>query len=305
MMTNKKVVTRASKLALIQTGNIIKELSSYTEEKIKTIKISTKGDRNTRVSLDELGGRGIFIGDLEAMLLKKEADFAVHSMKDLDGLMDEHLTLAAVAKREDPRDALISRYNEPLKELKPGAVIGTSSARRSAQIKALRPDLETEWIRGPIDSRIEQLKEGKFDAIILAVAGLNRMNRQAEITEYLDISECVPAVAQGAIAIQCRKDDTETLKLLKNLNHPETARAVAIEKEILKALDQDETVPIGVYADVSEASSQVTVYASVCSIDGKKVIRSMQTGENPSELVLADLFKQGAKELIKQAKQVK
>lgn len=304
-MKMKKVVTRQSKLALIQTENVVKGLAHYLEKPVEVIKVSTKGDRNRSVSLDKVGGKGIFIGDLEEKLLNKEADFAVHSMKDLDGIMDDRLTLAAVAKREDPRDALISRYNESLKELKPGAIIGTSSARRSAQIKALRPDLETRWIRGPIDQRIEQLREGKYDAIILAVAGLNRLKKENEITEYLDIEECVPAVAQGAIAIQCRKDDSETLKLLKNLNHPETERAVAIEKEILHALDQDETVPIGIYADVSETSNQITVYASVCSFDGKQVLKSIQTGENPSEMIINDLIEQGAKELIKQAKRVK
>src|SRR5699024_3817327 len=160
------------------------------------------------VALDKVAGTNIFINDLETLFKDKNIDFAVDSMKDLNADIDPHFTIAAVPEREYPHDSLISKDPLKLAYLVIGAFIGNSSARCSAQIKAIRPDLETQWIRGPIDSRIEQLDNGNFDAIVLAVAGLNRMNLSDEvITEYLEIDEFVPSVAQGALAIQCRADD--------------------------------------------------------------------------------------------------
>ena len=266
------VGSRESKLAMIQTKFIIKELEKKNIKNDCVIrKISTKGDRILNVALNQVGGTGIFIEDLEALLRSKEIDFAVHSMKDLAPRLDDDFIIASVPKREDPRDALLSNNHIKLADLRVGAVIGTSSARRSAQIKAIRPDIETKWIRGPIDSRVEQLKNGDFDAIILAVAGLNRLNMSEDnITEYLEIDKFIPSVAQGALAIQCRKDDIEMIEILRLLNDEDTEKSVLAERYMVSLLDEDDVSPIGVYVDYSDELYKM--YVSVASINGDKVI---------------------------------
>src|SRR5699024_1184900 len=214
----------------------------------------------------------------ETLLKDKKIDFAVHSMKDLNADMDPQFTIAAVPEREDPRDALISKDHLKLADLAKGAIIGTSSARRSAQIKAIRPDLETQWIRGPIDSRIEQLNNGNFDAIVLAVAGLNRMNLSDEvITEYLEIDEFVPSVAQGALAIQCRADDEEMVQILRGINNPIAEATIRAERYTLSLLDEDDKAPIGVHASLKD--NQLTIYVSIASLTGiDKFVPSVAQG---------------------------
>ncbi len=300
------VGTRESKLAMIQTNYIINQLNKVkVKNPIQIKKIATKGDKILNVALDKVGGTGIFIKDLETLLRNKEIDFAVHSMKDLNPEIDEDFVIAAVPEREDPRDAFISRNHLKLADLKPGAVIGTSSARRGAQIKAIRPDLVTKWIRGPIDSRIEQLNNGDFDAIILAVAGLNRMNLSKEvITEYLEIDRFVPSVAQGALAIQCRKDDKELINILKLLNDPLAEKATQAERYTLSLLDEDERAPIGVYAFYK--NNQITIHTSIASLEGTQLLNYAATGENYQDVaqeVAKELISQGALTIIETSKQ--
>ncbi len=300
------VGSRESKLAMIQTNFIIEALKKEgINNPIKIKKIATKGDKILNVALDKVGGTGIFIKDLETLLRDEKIDFAVHSMKDLDSQMHPDFTIAAIPEREDPRDALISKDHIKLADLKKGAVIGTSSARRGAQIKAIRPDLKTMWIRGPIDSRIEQLNKGNFDAIILAVAGLNRMNLSDEvITEYLEIDRFVPSVAQGALAIQCRKSDLDMINILKVINDPLTEQATLAERYTLSLLDEDDQAPIGVYASVKD--EKITIYASIASLEGTDLITYSASGEDYKEVakkVANELISRGALDIIKNSKQ--
>lgn len=300
------VGSRESKLAMIQTHFIIDKLKEIgINYPIKIEYIATKGDKILDVALDKVGGTGIFIEDLETLLQNKKVDFAVHSMKDLNPDMNPEFMIAAVPEREDPRDALISTDHIKLSDLKEGAVIGTSSARRGAQIKAIRPDLNTKWIRGPIDSRIEQLNQGDFDAIILAVAGLNRMNLSEKvITEYLEIDRFVPSVAQGALAIQCRADDEEMIEILKLLNDKSTEQATKAERYTLSLLDEDDKAPIGVYANFE--SDQITIYLSIASLNGTKLLTTSATGNDykiVAKQVADELIAQGAIEIIENSKQ--
>ncbi|HLR59728.1 MAG TPA: hydroxymethylbilane synthase [Pseudogracilibacillus sp.] len=302
------VGSRESKLAMIQTHLIIDKLKEIgINYPIKIEKIATKGDKILDVALDKVGGTGIFIEDLETLLQNKKVDFAVHSMKDLSPDMNPEFTIAAVPEREDPRDALISKDHIKLSDLKEGAVIGTSSARRGAQIKAIRPDLNTKWIRGPIDSRIEQLNQGDFDAIILAVAGLNRMNLSEKvITEYLEIDRFVPSVAQGALAIQCRADDEEMIEILKLLNDKSTEQATKAERYTLSLLDEDDKAPIGVYANFE--SDQITIYLSIASLNGTKLLITSATGNDykvVAKKVADELIAQGALDIIENSKRGK
>lgn len=300
------VGSRESKLAMIQTNFIIDKLTELgISNPIKIEKIATKGDKILNVALDKVGGTGIFIKDLEMLLRNKEIDFAVHSMKDLSPGMNPDFMIAAVPEREDPRDALISKDHIKLADLKVGAVIGTSSARRGAQIKAIRPDLKTKWIRGPIDSRIDQLNNGDFDAIILAVAGLNRMNLSAEvITEYLEIDRFIPSVAQGALAIQCRTVDQEMIDILKLLNDPATEQATHAERYTLSLLDEDDKAPIGVFANFE--AGQISIHASVASLKGTKLITYAASGEDYKQVakqVANELISKGALDIIDKSKQ--
>lgn len=302
------VGSRESKLAMIQTHFIIDKLKEIgINYPIKIENIATKGDKILDVALDKVGGTGIFIEDLETLLQNKKVDFAVHSMKDLNPDMNPEFMIAAVSEREDPRDALISTDHIKLSDLKEGAVIGTSSARRGAQIKAIRPDLNTKWIRGPIDSRIEQLNQGDFDAIILAVAGLNRMNLSEKvITEYLEIDRFVPSVAQGALAIQCRADDEEMIEILKLLNDKSTEQATKAERYTLSLLDEDDKAPIGVYANFE--SDQITIYLSIASLNGTKLLTTSATGNDykiVAKKVADELIAQGALDIIENSKRGK
>jgi len=300
------VGSRESKLAMIQTELVINQLKENgITQPIKIEKIATKGDKILNVALDKVGGTNIFINDLETLLENKKIDFAVHSMKDLNADMDPQFTIAAVPEREDPRDALISKNHIKLADLKKGAIIGTSSARRSAQIKAIRPDLETQWIRGPIDSRIEQLNNGDFDAIVLAVAGLNRMKLSNDvITEYLEIDEFVPSVAQGALAIQCRADDEEMIHILRRINNPIAEATIRAERYTLSLLDEDDKAPIGVYASLK--NDQLTIYVSIASLAGTSLLTARATGKDYKQVakqVANELVSKGALDVIEQAKQ--
>lgn len=298
--------TRESKLAVTQAEWVKQTLENAgINNEIELKYVSTKGDQVLNVSLSEVGGTGIFSSDIEQLLYEKEIDFAVHSLKDLPINSDDKFVLAAIPEREDARDAFISRDHIKLKDLPKGAVVGTSSPRRQAQLKAIRPDIKTKWIRGPIDSRLEQLNDGNFDAIILAVAGLNRLNLSEDtITEYLPIKSFVPAFGQGALAIQCRKDDTELYNILRSINDEKAEKSTMTERALMKLLDEEDKAPIGVYAEV-DSDDTITLYSSVSSIDGEKILFDVSKGNDPLELsteVAKKLEDRGAKQLIDEAK---
>lgn len=299
------VGSRESKLAMIQTKWVIDELKRLgIKNDIEIRKMSTKGDRKLDVSLSEVGGSGIFIQDIEAALRQKEIDFAVHSMKDLPPVITDEFVIAAVPKREDHRDAYIAKDHVKLADLPAGAVIGTSSARRAAQMLSLRPDLKMKWIRGAVDSRLKQLEEGAYDAIILAVAGLNRLGLSDEtITEYLPADTFVPAVGQGALAIECRKDDVEMRNILSKINDEQTELGVITERQFVYLLDDEDKAPIGAYAYVE--NQLIHLHASVASIDGQHVLTESVQGTDPKVIAQEaanKLLNQGARDMIEQAK---
>ncbi|MFS8630981.1 MAG: hydroxymethylbilane synthase, partial [Bacillales bacterium] len=227
-----RVGSRRSKLALTQTNWVIKELKKIDPSlEFEVVEVVTKGDRILDVTLSKVGGKGLFVKEIEQKMIDKEIDMAVHSMKDMPAVLPDGLIIGCIPPREDHRDALISKNGIPLMELPPGAKVGTSSLRRSAQILAVRPDLEIKWIRGNIDTRLKKLQTEDYDAIILAAAGLSRMGWSEDIvTEYLDADICLPAVGQGALAIECREDDTELLALLKKLECKAARQAVTAER---------------------------------------------------------------------------
>ncbi len=298
------VGTRKSKLALIQTNWVIDELKKHHgEAQFKVQEIDTKGDQNLQVSLAKFGGQGVFLQELEEQLLAGDVDMAVHSLKDMPVDLPEGLTIACIPKREDYRDAYIANDDVPLAELKEGAVIGTSSVRRAAQILAMRPDVTTKWIRGPIDSRLKQLAAGDFDAIILAVAGLKRLGVHKEIiTEYLPENHFVPAIGQGALAIECREDDFEMKALLAAIHDEGTYQAVTAERLFVEAFEEGEQAPIGGCAYVLNDVIHLT--GMVISLDGQTMIHHRASGDNPKTVaqeVAKQLIDQGARDIIQKA----
>ncbi|WP_108669416.1 hydroxymethylbilane synthase [Peribacillus acanthi] len=301
------VGSRRSKLALTQTNWVINQLKSLGlpfEFEVK--EIVTKGDQILDVTLSKVGGKGLFVKEIEQALLDKEIDIAVHSMKDMPAVLPEGLTIGCIPFREDHRDALISKDGKTLDELPAGSIIGTSSLRRSSQILARRPDLEIKWIRGNIDTRLQKLKDEDYDAIILAAAGLARMGWKSEVvTEFLDTDFCLPAVGQGALSIECREDDQELLAQLSKFTCNKTKIAVEAERAFLDKMEGGCQVPIAGFATVDD-SENVTLTSLVASPDGKVIYKEMISGKDPVEVgheVASLLSKEGAKELIDKVKE--
>jgi hydroxymethylbilane synthase len=300
------VGSRKSKLALTQTNWVIeqlKKLGGPFEFEVK--EIVTKGDKILDVTLSKVGGKGLFVKEIEHAMLNKEIDMAVHSMKDMPAVLPEGLTIGCVPFREDHRDALISKGHIPFKELKPGAIIGTSSLRRSSQLLHARPDLEIKWIRGNVDTRLSKLEGEEYDAIILAAAGLSRLGWASDVvTEFLDADLCIPAVGQGALSIECREDDQELLELFEKFTCKKTERAVRAERAFLQKMEGGCQVPIAGFAHINDAD-EVVLNVLVASPDGEEIYKEELTGNDPEELgnkaadVLTD---KGAKELIDRVK---
>ncbi|MDQ6599843.1 hydroxymethylbilane synthase [Bacillus salipaludis] len=300
------VGSRRSKLALTQTNwviNQLKKLGAPFEFEVK--EIVTKGDKIQDVTLSKVGGKGLFVKEIEQAMLNKEIDMAVHSMKDMPAVLPEGLTIGCIPFREDHRDALISRDHIKLNDLKPGAIIGTSSLRRSAQLLVQRPDLEIKWIRGNVDTRLSKLKEEEYDAIILAAAGLSRLGWASKtVTEFLDADLCIPAVGQGALSIECREDDHELLELFEKFTCKKTELAVRAERAFLQKMEGGCQVPIAGFATV-EDNDEIALKVLVASPEGREVYKEELRGNNPEELGVqaADLLIQkGAKDLIDRVK---
>lgn len=296
------VGSRRSKLALTQTNWVIdqlKKLGAPFEFEVK--EIVTKGDQVLNVTLSKVGGKGLFVKEIEHDMLTKEIDMAVHSMKDMPGILPEGLIIGCIPEREDPRDVIISKNNLKLQDLPKGAIVGTSSLRRKSQILSVRPDLEVKWIRGNIDTRLKKLETDDYDAILLAAAGLSRMGWSSEVvTEYLEPDVCIPAVGQGALAIECREDDKELLKWFDKLTDKETELAVLCERTFLNKMEGSCKVPVGGYATVDD-DNQIEFVGFVASPDGKEIYKEAVKGENPIELgeIAGNrLIDRGAKKLI-------
>ncbi|QSS99132.1 hydroxymethylbilane synthase [Pontibacillus sp. ALD_SL1] len=276
--------SRKSQLALTQTDWVIeklKEIAPQNEYEVK--KIVTKGDQILDVTLSKVGGKGLFVKEIEQAMYDKEIDMAVHSMKDMPAETPEGLTIGCIPIREDHRDAYIANDNVAFRDLPKGAIVGTSSLRRAAQVLAARPDLKIKSIRGNIDTRLRKLKEEDFDAIVLATAGLKRMGWSDDvITEYLEPEVCVPAVGQGALAIECREDDREIRDLMDTLNHAYTHRTVMAERTFLDLLNGGCQVPIGGYAYLE--GDDIILTAMVGTPDGKTILKEEVRGQDPYEV---------------------
>ncbi|PKG21671.1 hydroxymethylbilane synthase [Niallia nealsonii] len=301
------VGSRKSKLAITQTNWVIdqlKKLDSSFEFEVK--EVVTKGDVILDVTLSKVGGKGLFVKEIEQAMLDKEIDIAVHSMKDMPAVLPKGLIIGCIPQREDHRDALISKNHIPLQELKEGAIVGTSSLRRGSQILSVRPDLQIKWIRGNIDTRLKKLETNDYDAIILAAAGLSRMGWTKDVvTEFLEPEVCLPAVGQGALAIECREDDKEILELLSKFSNEKTTRTVFAERAFLNKMDGGCQVPIAGYATIQE-NNEVSLTALVASPDGKKIFKQEVRGGNPVEVgeqAAAILTEKGAKKLIDELKE--
>ncbi len=279
MAKNRVVIgTRGSKLALWQAEWVKSELEKkHAGLSVELLRIKTTGDKITDVPLAQVGGKGLFVKEIEEALLDGRADLAVHSMKDVPTEFPDGLSLRAIAEREDPRDALISK-GVLFKDLPKGARVGTSSLRRQAQLLALRPDLEIAQLRGNLDTRLRKLDEGRYDAIILASAGVRRLGWEARITELLPPGTFLPAIGQGAIGIETRTDDDETNALIAFFDHRETSLVVRAERALLKRLEGGCQVPIAAYGTMSKDGLELSLTGLVASTDGKTIIKDSLTG---------------------------
>ncbi|WP_018660934.1 hydroxymethylbilane synthase [Heyndrickxia acidiproducens] len=300
------VGTRRSKLAITQTKWVVAQLEQLgLPFRFEIKEIVTKGDKVLNVTLSKVGGKGLFVKEIEEAMLNHEIDMAVHSMKDMPAVLPEGLVIGCVPEREDCRDALISKNHVKFADLPKGAKVGTSSLRRGAQLLAARGDLEMKWIRGNIDTRLEKLRNGDYDAIILAAAGLKRMGWSAEtVTEFLDPAVCLPAVGQGALAVECRADDAILLEGLAKLNHEETAVTVRAERVFLDKMEGGCQVPIAGLAKLTDEGA-VSLAALVASPDGKTVLKETVSGSDPQaagEQAAGILGRRGAKTLIERVK---
>lgn len=275
----------------------LKELEPGLDIRVK--KIVTKGDRILNVTLSKVGGKGLFVKEIEQALLDGKIDFAVHSMKDMPSEMPPGLVIGAVPVRETPTDALLSIDGRTLDELPSGAVVGTSSLRRQAQILAYRPDLKVEPVRGNLQTRIRKMQEGQFDAIILATSGLKRMDWENKICQELTADVMLPAVGQGALAVQCRADDEELLSVLQRLNHEETNKAVSAERSFLHAFQGGCHLPIAAHAVLDQDEIHLT--GLVADPGGQAVIKKSIRGKDPEKLgkdLAASLKEEGAGRLL-------
>ncbi|WP_313234999.1 hydroxymethylbilane synthase [Sporosarcina ureae] len=299
------VGSRRSKLALTQTKWFIeqmKQAGAPFEFEVK--EIVTKGDQILDVMLSKVGGKGLFVKEIQQALFDKEIDFAVHSMKDMPAVIPDGLTVGCIPKRVDPRDAYIANDHVRFMDLPIGAVVGTSSLRRSSQLLMLRPDIEIKWIRGNIDTRLRKLRDGEFDAILLAAAGLKRMGWDDNIvTEHLSLDDCIPAVGQGALAIECREDDAELLNELAKLTDEKTWVELQAERTFLNEMDGSCQVPIGGFATYD--GNEVEMTGFIASPDAIQVFRETVKGTDPVAVgkeVSRILRDQGAAEVIEKVK---
>jgi hydroxymethylbilane synthase len=268
-----RIGTRGSLLALQQSNAVKGALEGHWPGLTVTLEIiRTTGDKITDVPLAKVGGKGLFVKEIEDALLAGDVDLAVHSMKDVPAALPEELEIVAIPKREDARDVLVTHRGESLAELAERSIVGTSSLRRAAQMRLLRPDLVIENLRGNLDTRLRKVEEGVYDAIILAAAGLHRMGWQHRITHYLEPEQFLPAVGQGAIGLEARLTDAEVLRYLAPLHDPDTAQAVEAERSFLLKLEGGCQVPIAGHAVVQGAELEFT--GLVASVDGREVFRS-------------------------------
>lgn len=274
---NIKIGTRGSKLALRQSEWIKEQLEMHHAGiRVDLIKIKTTGDKILDTPLSKIGGKGLFVKEIEEALLEARVDVAVHSMKDVPAQLPKDLMLSTFPPREDPTDALIAEGEYRLDQLPKGAKVGTSSLRRGAQLLHFRPDLKLVPLRGNVDTRLNKLKSGDLQAIILATAGLNRLGLSNVITQTIPFHQLLPAVGQGALGLEVRRGDQETIDLLDFLNHEDTQTAVAAERAFLKTLEGGCQVPVAGFARIN--GDTLSFEGLVAELDGSKIYKETVTG---------------------------
>lgn len=306
-MKKLRLGTRGSNLALWQANHVAKLINELAGVEVEIVIIKTKGDKILDVALSKIGDKGLFTKEIENQLLEGEIDIAVHSMKDLPSEITPGLIIGAVLERENPQDILIAKKNLTLEQLPPGAVVGTSSLRRIAQIKAFRPDIKTVDIRGNVETRIRKMQELNLDGIILAYAGVKRLELDNYITEVIDEEKIMPAVGQGAIAVEVRENDNKTMDIINRINHIPTALATTAERAFLRTLEGGCQVPIAAFAKVD--NDQLYLQGLVASLDGNEVYKSSIKGEanNAPKLGITlaqELIDQGAFSILHDIKKL-
>lgn len=297
-----RIATRKSPLALWQAEEVKRRLAqSHPDLTLELIPMTTKGDQLLDTPLAKVGGKGLFLKELENAIKNDQADIAVHSVKDIPARMASGFTLGAVMERENPFDAFVSNRYTRFSQLPQNAVLGTCSLRRKAQLLALRPDLRIMDLRGNIGTRLSKLDTEQFDGIILAAAGLMRLGLQDRISESLNPEHCLPAVGQGAIGIQCRNNDEATLSVISALNHDATSHRILAERALNARLDGGCQAPIAAYCEILD--DQLVLKARIASPDGQRILESTQTGtySDAEAIGLAageDLLHQGGNEIL-------
>ncbi|WP_182872895.1 hydroxymethylbilane synthase [Microbispora sp. H10670] len=281
MSTPLRLGTRRSLMATTQSGIVAERLTALTGREVELVGVTTFGDVS-RAHLTQLGGTGVFVNDLRGRLLAGEVDFAVHSLKDLPTKQDERIALAAIPERDDPRDALVGPVR--LRDLPPGARVGTGSPRRVAQLRLLRPDLDYLPIRGNADTRIGKVTSGELDAVVLAAAGLARIRRTGEIAQVFEVGEMLPAPGQGALAVECLADRADLVELLSAVDDPLTRAAVDAERSVLAALEAGCAAPVGAFA--SGDGHILNLTATVVAVDGARSVRKSTSGPSPAAVEL-------------------
>ncbi|QIZ78104.1 hydroxymethylbilane synthase [Ferrimonas lipolytica] len=300
--TEIRIATRKSPLALWQAEFVKAELEqAHPGLKVTLLTMTTKGDIILDTPLAKVGGKGLFVKELEVAMLENRADIAVHSMKDVPVEFPEGLGLSVICEREDPRDAFVSNTYKTLEELPQGAIVGSSSLRRQCQLRAMRPDLEIRDLRGNVGTRLGKLDNGDYDAIILAAAGLKRLELEERIASFIEPEQSLPANGQGAVGIECRLDDVELVQMLKVLEHVPTRARVIAERAMNTALEGGCQVPIGAYAEIQ--GDNLWLRGLVGDPDGTKVLTDEVTGKvDDAEAIglelAAKLRAQGAAEIL-------
>lgn len=300
-----KLATRQSPMALWQAHfikNKLQELNPHL--KFELLELITSGDKNLEIPIANLGGKSLFVKELQQALLDSRADIAVHCVKDMSVMDCPGLTLAAICERDDPRDVFVSNRYTNIHDLPKQAVIGSSSPRRQALLKSLRPDLQIKSLRGNVGSRLRKLDNGEYDAMILAAAGLKRLNEEKRIKSYLEVTHFIPAIGQGALGIECRIGDHDISFLLKHLNHEPSSICVRAERAVNRRLNGDCFTPIGAYAHFSDDSNtEIILTAMVGSMDGQIILKDEIAGpfHQPESLgtqLAENLLAKGAGDLL-------
>ncbi len=294
------IATRESPLALAQANWVKMELLRHFKDlKIELLGMTTSADKMLDIPLMTVGGKGLFVKELEEALLDGRADIAVHSMKDVPLQLPNKLHLPVICERADARDVWVSNDYPTMQSLARGGVVGTSSLRRQSQLATLRPDLKIVNLRGNVNTRLAHLDEGKFSAIILAAAGLDRLGLATRIKDYFSYTDMLPAAGQGALGIECRKEDIETLALIQKLNDVETHQCVSAERAVCRTLGGGCQSPLAVFAEMM--GDEIYLRGLLADLDGETVLHAEETGTDPESLGLAvanDLISQGAKEIL-------